>query len=731
MDPEVQKIIEELQKITNSSDLVKYQKTLEATIKGHSRLNTLGKAEQKEVKTAIDQRKRLFQVSSNLEGHFKKFGQTAGLSEKASASFAKGTAKTTSFLGKLGTAINEGTGHIEDYTKSLAEFGVVGETLARAGGFLGSVTNQFRTLSSVGATFGQNLVELREVSASAGIPIADFVDLIGKNSEALALLYGSTTQGARAFSNLSADFRRANIDFLAPLGLTVEEINEFLIGNLTLQRRTGMIQGRSQAEQLQYARTYIEQLDRLARLTGQQRSTLQSNVEAQLANERFLAMLNQQTPEVAAKLQAFTAGVSSIAPELATGLQDLIATAGNPVTDAAIEFAQNIPEAQAIVKELLAGQITEQEAMVKMRDAAGKSNQRFNEVTATGTVEFLRLQGGVNKLANATLDVTAAENEQSAAAQKLTAGLTGFENSMKNLTSASDSLKTQFLGLFSETGLLGKLNTGIDNLATGIKNMSTENQALLFALKESAVVIGGVLKDTVPLYGAVRLGVQHGMAGAGFGGAGGKAKGIGGKLMKGGAAVAGMYGTKMGMDMAGAEGASTGDKIMGIGTGAASGALTGAMVGSMVPIIGTAIGAALGGAVGGGMAAYEGYSEEIKGFFGNLFGGSNNQRAFGTMGTTGSFTEPTNTLAMLHAGEKVLSPSEAKTYADTMSKSASVNAINSTSTTNNMSSEFGNLLNELKGVNKNLNTLVAINDATKNSSERMKIILANRTESLV
>ena len=730
MDPEVQKIIEELSKITNSADLSKYQKTLEATIKGHSRLNTLGKAEQKEVKTAIAQRKRLFQVSSNLEGHFKKFGQTAGLSEKASASFAKGTAKTTRFLGKLGTAIDEGTGRIEDYTKSLAEFGVVGETLARAGGFLGSVTNQFRTLSSVGATFGQNLVELREVSASAGIPIADFVDLIGKNSEALALLYGSTTQGARSFSNLSADFRRANIDFLAPLGLTVEEINEFLIGNLTIQRRTGMIQGRSQAEQLQYARTYIEQLDRLARLTGQQRSALQSEIEAQLANERFLAMLNQQTPEVAAKLQAFTAGISSVAPELATGLQDLIATAGNPVTDAAIEFAQNIPEAQAIVKELLAGQITEQEAMVKMRDAAGKSNERFNEVTATGTVEFLRLQGGVNKLANATLDVVAAETEQSAAAQNLTAGLTGFENAMKNLTSASDSLKTQFLGLFSETGLLGKLNTGIDNLATGIKNMSTENQALLFALKESAVVIGGVLKDTVPIYTAVRLGVQHGMAGSGFGGAGGK-KGLGGKLLKGGAAVAGMYGVNAGMNMAGEEGASTGDKLMGVGTGAASGALTGAMIGSMVPFIGTAIGAALGGVVGGGMAAYEGYSEEIKGFFGNLFGGNKEQRAFGTMGTTGSFTEPTNTLAMLHAGEKVLSPSEAKTYADTMSKSASVNAINSTSTTDSMSNEFGNLLNELKTANKNLNTLVAINDATKNNSERMKIILANRTESLV
>ena len=730
MDPEVQKIIEELSKITNSADLSKYQKTLEATIKGHSRLNTLGKAEQKEVKTAIAQRKRLFQVSSNLEGHFKKFGQTAGLSEKASASFAKGTAKTTRFLGKLGTAIDEGTGRIEDYTKSLAEFGVVGETLARAGGFLGSVTNQFRTLSSVGATFGQNLVELREVSASAGIPIADFVDLIGKNSEALALLYGSTTQGARSFSNLSADFRRANIDFLAPLGLTVEAINEFLIGNLTIQRRTGMIQGRSQAEQLQYARTYIEQLDRLARLTGQQRSALQSEIEAQLANERFLAMLNQQTPEVAAKLQAFTAGISSVAPELATGLQDLIATAGNPVTDAAIEFAQNIPEAQAIVKELLAGQITEQEAMVKMRDAAGKSNERFNEVTATGTVEFLRLQGGVNKLANATLDVVAAETEQSAAAQNLTAGLTGFENAMKNLTSASDSLKTQFLGLFSETGLLGKLNTGIDNLATGIKNMSTENQALLFALKESAVVIGGVLKDTVPIYTAVRLGVQHGMAGSGFGGAGGK-KGLGGKLLKGGAAVAGMYGVNAGMNMAGEEGASTGDKLMGVGTGAASGALTGAMIGSMVPFIGTAIGAALGGVVGGGMAAYEGYSEEIKGFFGNLFGGNKEQRAFGTMGTTGSFTEPTNTLAMLHAGEKVLSPSEAKTYADTMSKSASVNAINSTSTTDSMSNEFGNLLNELKTANKNLNTLVAINDATKNNSERMKIILANRTESLV
>ena len=743
MDPEVQKILEELSKITNSQQLENYRKSLIKAGGALEKNSKLSEEEQKEIKRAIEQRKRLFSVSSKLEQNFKNVGQSIGLSEKAATGFAKGTVKTTSFVGKFSKAVSEGTGRIQDYTASLAEFGRVGESLARIGNLFGESTDAFRTLSSVGATFGQNLIQLREASANAGIPITDFVDMIGKNSEALALLFGTTTEGAKQFAGLSKQFRDANISFLAPLGLTVEEINEFLISNLTLQRRTGLLTQQSEAQQLKTARDYIEQLDRLARLTGQQREDLARQMEASLANERFLAMLNTQTPIVAQNLQQFEAGITKLAPGLSTGLQDLIATAGNPVTDAAIEFAQNIPESQQIVKDLIAGNITVEEAMTRMRDAAQRSNKRFNETTATGTVEFLRLQGEVNKLATASLNTADAIGEQQKEADKLTQEFTEFETNLKNLTSAVDSTKTGFLKLvddFVGTGT-GSLNDMLGKLSEDVKKLTPEMAGLLFVMKEGIQTGFGILKDTVPIFLAVKTGTTAGIKAAGgmgggfMGGGGGKGKA--GIFQKGmrflgrlGMIGAGAFGVNAGMNMAeaGAESDNDVQKGLGIATGAASGALTGAAIGSMVPIIGTALGAALGTAVGGGLAAYEGYGEEIKGFFSNLFGGGDG-RAIGTLQSTGGFVEPRNTLAAIHAGERVLSPAEAKNYAE-IQKGMATNTITN-QTGNVTSSDFTNVLNELKTANKNLNMLVSIGDATRNNTDRTKNLLANKTESLV
>ena len=197
-------------------------------------------------------------------------------------------------------------------------------------------------------------------------------------------------------------------------------------------------------------------------------------------------------------------------------------------------------------------------------------------------------------------------------------------------------------------------------------------------------------------------------------------------VAKGGGAFLGFEAASMGANMAGQEDASTLQKVGGIATGAAGGALTGAMVGSMIPIIGTAIGAAIGGVVGGANAAYQGYSEEIKGFFSNMFGGG---RAIGTAGTTGNFIESRDTLAQIHAGERVLSPAEAKNYTDTQMAMANNNMTSAGAGVTNQ--EFVNMVKELKEANKNLNMLVGISDATRQNTDRAKNLLANRTESLV
>ena len=76
MDPEVQKILEELSKITNSQQLENYRKSLIKAGGALEKNSKLSEEEQKEIKRAIEQRKRLFSVSSKLEQNFKNVGQS-------------------------------------------------------------------------------------------------------------------------------------------------------------------------------------------------------------------------------------------------------------------------------------------------------------------------------------------------------------------------------------------------------------------------------------------------------------------------------------------------------------------------------------------------------------------------------------------------------------------------------------------------------------------------------
>ena len=206
--------------------------------------------------------------------------------------------------------------------------------------------------------------------------------------------------------------RELGIDRLAPLGFTVDEINETLLLNLDSQRRTGMLDTLTRGQQRDSAINFAEQLDRLAKLTGAQRDELRSQIEQQQSNERFQVALQGATEEARQRLQGFAATVGNIAPGLNEGFQDLIANAGVPVTESALALVQNIPEAQGIIRRLINGTVSAEQALGQIRDASTKSIDRFGKATVTGQVEFLRLQGDVINLGNRIVDVNGVFQEQ-------------------------------------------------------------------------------------------------------------------------------------------------------------------------------------------------------------------------------------------------------------------------------------------------------------------------------
>ncbi len=504
----------------------------------------------------------------------------------------------------LGKAFYKGEGTFSSYTDSFeGKFSILGDTISGTGKLLDTNIEMFRQLSQTGANFGQSIIQLRTAAAASALPLDDFANLVGQNSQALAALSGSTTQGAKFIASLGNALRTDAIPQLATLGFTVDEINETLMLDLDRQRRMGILDRGATQFNIDSAIRFGKQLDSLAKLTGIQRDQLRQEIESQQSNAKFAAFLQGQTKEAADRLQGFSGVIGNIAPGLNEGFQDLIANAGRPVTDAAQQLIFNIPEAQGVIQDLINGSISTETALSKIRDASTRSVDRFRTATVTGQVEFLALQNDVINLGRRLVDVNAVLAETAPElADNITTGLTQFEDASKRMGSATQSLETAF---FSFAGNLvgdatSSINMGLTGLSKSILGLPPLIAAGLYGTGK--ILQGGIalLKDTGPTFAAVYAGVKAGMLQGGglrsvAGGVKGFAKGAGGFLGKGLGVGAGLMGAGYFGGMAGKKDATGGDKAMGILGSAGSGALAGAMFGLPGAIIGGALGAAYGG----------------------------------------------------------------------------------------------------------------------------------------
>jgi len=523
-----------------------------------------------------------------------------------------------SFVG-LGKAALRGSGNISDFTDNIVGLKTVGRALD-------TNIETFRQLSQVGGNFGKSIVDLRLAARDAALPLDDFAKLVANNSQNLAALFGSTTQGAKAIANLGRITREVGIEQLAPLGFTVDEINDTLLLNLDSQRRTGILNQLTDKQRVNSAINFAEELDRLAKLTGQQRDELRKQIEQQQANERFQAFLQGATDEARQRLQAFAGTVAGISPDLAEGFQDLIANAGVPVTESALALVQNIPGARDVVNDLISGVTTSEQALVKIRDLSSGSVDKFRQATVTGQVEFLRLQGGIINLGRRITDTGSVMNEQNKSATSLVQGLTTFEQATKVLSSQFQSIETSLLQSFGPAlgGFMGIVQSTF-GAGGSIATMLAKSPAT------TATVLAGILTGKFLFNKAGQIGIIAAGTAIGTGrGMGGILKSLGMGKHAGKVAGAAKFGASRAVPGLGAAiGVGSSLSMMasddkdtqrqgqfGLG-GAAAGAATGALIGSVVPVIGTLIG----GLIGAGLGAAAGQYAGAKEFGGGMDGG--------------------------------------------------------------------------------------------------------------
>jgi hypothetical protein len=146
-----------------------------------------------------------------------------------------------------------------------------------------------------------------------------FGAMIAQNSEALAKLGGSVSQGTKTFANVAAGIQQSGLQAqFERMGLTIQAQNEGTANYLRLETLRGANANKSQEALTAGAAEYIRQQDRLTKLTGKSADTLAKEEESRLKDQRYAALSRElQQKADAARLSGDTAGQEAAEKQLA------------------------------------------------------------------------------------------------------------------------------------------------------------------------------------------------------------------------------------------------------------------------------------------------------------------------------------------------------------------------------------------------------------------------------
>ena len=235
---------------------------------------------------------RLGAGAGNLDGDFGTLQQST---KKVNINF-------NSIMASTGQLI-EGTATFGGILNTLGgvlpkQLGFFVEMLAKAADFQARSLETYRLISSSGANFSGNLMEMRLAAAESYLTLAQFSDVVRNNSSTLAKMGGTVDSGVRAFAVLNKSLIQSDAGRqLMALGLTTEQVSN---GMLTFINATG---GRTKAELgnteaiTAATTTYLVELDKLTQFSGisrKEQEELQKKAAATGAYQLALSKMNDE-----------------------------------------------------------------------------------------------------------------------------------------------------------------------------------------------------------------------------------------------------------------------------------------------------------------------------------------------------------------------------------------------------------------------------------------------------
>ena len=606
----IRELVDELQSSNRSSkktarqaqqEILQVAKTIEQYRKLNTQLVRDIKAGKDWEELSKEQRKLLDDLNSVYEEQEKVLQRNIGLQKDISKTY-RALGNTLYGLSDAGVT---GAEKITHYTKSFESFPLFGQAISDLGSSLNFNIETFRTLSEVGADFGQSLVAMRGVAREALLPLKEFTDFIGSETQNIAGLFGSVNQGTVQIAQLARNVRQNLIPQFAGLGITTENYLDYLGTFLELQRVQGRREFESQAQTTSALSNYTTTLDAVTKLTGVQRKQIDEAVRRQGADAKFQIFLQGLETDRAMQLQTFVAGLGSLNSSLGDAVKNIVST-GFPLG----EFESNlVATSGSLMSNILALRAGTIDIGTFARGLAGSADaftNKFNPaVLATNT--------SIGEVGNALISfrrnfssLDEITRQQGMNQDHLTKQIGITEEGFRQFKAQMEGLQTSFLTAFgpSFASFLGLT----DSTLTGIGSMigyATKEWPRLTSLGVASALAGKYLFDYATQFGLMSSAVAAGnMMSEGkffpfinktLTAQGGMLRMIGTRFLPAAGAVLGV-GTALSKTMS----ADTNQQKQGMAglLGSGVGAMTGAAIGSFIPGLGTLVGGLIGAGVG-------------------------------------------------------------------------------------------------------------------------------------
>lgn len=261
---------------------------------------------------------------------------------------------------------------------------ILGELLGPFIGFLQKIAAindeifaSYQKITNIGFNLGGSLTSLRTASINLAMSYEDTAKFVKENSRALHMLGGSADQAMMTFSQMSNTLRSSGAgQNLMALGYTSEQLNTGLIDYIALTGGRTSMEMKNTKALTEGAGNYLEQLNGLAKLTGEDRERLAEDMKKKAQNAAFEAKMATMSEKEREKAMA--------------GLANALSTGGEGAADAFMAQVMGLAGPTTKAGQMYTGMFGESAAKIRQSgEMVFQTNKGVNDMNKLhlGTIQ--------------------------------------------------------------------------------------------------------------------------------------------------------------------------------------------------------------------------------------------------------------------------------------------------------------------------------------------------------